>query len=98
VRLETKTRKLTADALKRAVNTEAETFKPPSYDDWLKAGKPDDGRIRSVLAAFLGRPDLLERPRRMRIQRRETRGGRMDCDVLFPDNDTAGHESDKCQS
>jgi hypothetical protein len=37
-------------------------WQPLSYDEWLTAGMPDERRVRSVLAVFRGRLELLEPP------------------------------------
>ncbi len=58
VELETKRRRIGHRIIERVTLTIVEPFQPLIYDEWLKAGKPDEGRIRAVLAAFGGRPEL----------------------------------------
>jgi hypothetical protein len=58
-------RRIGRRVLERIVDTGADTFEPLTYDEWLKAGKPHESRVRSALVAFFGRQDLMEPPKVM---------------------------------
>ena len=59
--LESKRLGLAHEVLKRALGDLCPDQKTvPNYDEWLAAGKPNEMRVRRVLAAFGGRDDLME--------------------------------------
>jgi hypothetical protein len=58
-------RRICRNVLERIVDIGPDTFEALTYDEWLKAGKPRESRIRLALVAFFGRQDLMEPPRVM---------------------------------
>jgi hypothetical protein len=63
VELEIERRRQSASILTRVVaEWQATAFEPITYDEWIKAGKPNESHIRAVPGVFGGRPDLYEPP------------------------------------
>lgn len=51
--------------LERIVDIGPDKFEHLTYEEWIKAGKPQESRIRSALVAFFGRQELMEPPKIM---------------------------------
>jgi len=60
VELEIERRRIGHRIIERITLQTVDPFDPLTYDEWLKAGKPDERRIRSILAVFGGRPELMD--------------------------------------